>query len=210
MTRGIRLPRVERRQQLLTAAQQVFVETGFHAASMDEIAAKAGVTKPVLYQHFGSKRDLYLAVLDSGARSFLETMQVALESTHNNRDRVQAAIAAYLDFMSREDAAYRLVFESDLANAPDVRERVERVEDIAANMVTKLIADDTGLSDDEASLLAYGLLGLANSAAQRFLTTPGHLDPEDAATVLAALAWRGISGFPKSHPPKASEQDSPE
>ena len=169
---------------------------------MDEIAAKAGVTKPVLYQHFGSKRDLYLAVLDSGARDFLETMQIALESTRDNQDRVQATIAAYLDFITREDAAYRLVFESDLANAPDVGERVRRVDEISANMISRIIAEDTGLLPDEATLLAYGLMGLAQTAAQQFLTTPEHLDRQTAAKLLAALAWRGISGFPKSHPPE--------
>ena len=200
--RGVRLPRSQRRQQLLAAALEVFVHTGFHTASMDEIAAKAGVTKPVLYQHFGSKRDLYLAVLDSGARDFLETMQIALESTRDNQDRVQATIAAYLDFITREDAAYRLVFESDLANAPDVGERVRRVDEISANMISRIIAEDTGLLPDEATLLAYGLMGLAQTAAQQFLTTPEHLDRQTAAKLLAALAWRGISGFPKSHPPE--------
>lgn len=199
--RGVRLPRGQRRQQLLAAALEVFVQTGFHTASMDEIATKAGVTKPVLYQHFGSKRDLYLAVLDSGARDFLETMQIALESTRDNQDRVQATIAAYLDFITREDAAYRLVFESDLVNAPDVGERVRRVDEISANMISRIIAEDTGLLPDEATLLAYGLMGLAQTAAQHFLTTPEHLDLDSAAKLLAALAWRGISGFPKSHPP---------
>lgn len=206
-TRAVRLPRSQRRQQLLVAALEIFVQTGFHEASMDDIAAKAGVTKPVLYQHFGSKRDLYLAVLDAGARDFLETMQIALESTQDNQDRVQATIAAYLDFISREDAAYRLVFESDLVNAPDVRERIHRVDEISGNMISRIIAEDTGLLPDEATLLAFGLMGLAQTAAQHFLTTPDHLDRDSAAKLLAALAWRGISGFPKSHPPEPSPRD---
>lgn len=205
--RSVRLPRSQRRQQLLVAALEIFVQTGFHEASMDDIAAKAGVTKPVLYQHFGSKRDLYLAVLDTGARDFLETMQIALESTQDNQDRVQATIAAYLDFISREDAAYRLVFESDLVNAPDVRERIHRVDEISANMISRIIAEDTGLLPDEATLLAFGLMGLAQTAAQHFLTTPDHLDRDSAAKLLAALAWRGISGFPKSHPPEPRPHD---
>lgn len=210
VTRSVRLPRGQRRQQLLAAALEIFVQTGFHTASMEDIAARAGVTKPVLYQHFGSKRDLYLAVLDAGARDFLETMQISLESTQDNQDRVQATIAAYLDFISREDAAYRLVFESDLVNAPDVRERVQRVDDISANMISRIIAEDTGLLPDEATLLAYGLMGLAQTAAQHFLTTPDHLDRESAAQLLAALAWRGISGFPKSHPPGPDARENNE
>ena len=62
--RGVRLPRSARRAQLLEAAQEVFVGSGYHAAAMDEIAERAGVSKPVLYQHFPGKLDLYLALLD--------------------------------------------------------------------------------------------------------------------------------------------------
>ncbi|MCB0919498.1 MAG: TetR/AcrR family transcriptional regulator [Actinobacteria bacterium] len=193
-----RLPRRQRRAQLLNAAREVFVETGYHAASMDDIAARAGVTKPVLYQHFGSKRDLYLAVLDSGAMAFAESIELALQSTANNQERVTATVSAYLDFMSRDDATYRLVFESDLVNAPDVRERVERVNHMGATMVARIISEDTDLSEEEAMLLAYGLMGMAQSAGHRFLTGHEHIDKHTAAKLVAGLAWRGISGFPRS------------
>lgn len=194
---SVRLPRDARRRQLLDAAREVFVETGFHAASMDDIATRAGVTKPVLYQHFGSKRDLYLAVLDQGSEFFLAAMKDALSSTNNNQDRVRAALNTYLEFMSRDDAAYRLVFESDLVNAPDVRERVDRIGRTGAQIVSQIIRDDTDLSDEESNLLAYGLLGLAQSAAQRYLTGHESMSITDAGKLLTALAWRGISGFPR-------------
>lgn len=204
-----RLPRKERRESLLHAARAVFVESGYHAAAMDEIAARAGVTKPVLYQHFGSKRDLYLAVLDNGAEQFLESVGRALNSTPNNRDRVTATINAYLKFIDHDDEAYRLVFQSDLVNAPDVRERVQRVHALSAEMVSDVIAEDTGLSREEALLLAYGLLGMAQTAGLQWLSTPEGMDRHAATALLSALAWRGISSFPKSHPP-APEQTSPE
>lgn len=196
-----RLPRTERRESLLSAAREVFVESGYHEAAMDDIAARAGVTKPVLYQHFGSKRDLYLAVLDSGAEQFLESMGRALTSTDDNRNRVTATIDAYLKFISHDDEAYRLVFQSDLVNAPDVRERVQRVNRLSAELVSEIIAADTGLSNAEAMLLAYGLLGMAQTAALRWLANPDDMDRDAAAHLLSALAWRGISGFPRSHPP---------
>lgn len=198
-----RLPRRQRRESLLAAAREVFVETGYHAAAMDEIAARAGVTKPVLYQHFGSKRDLYLAVLDNGMEHFTAALGTALRSTDDNRARVTATMRAYLRFMSHEEGVYRLVFQSDLVNAPDVRDRVQRVNAQSADMVSDVIAADTGLSKDESLLLAHGLLGLAETAAMQWLTAPRGLDEESAAHLLAALAWRGISGFPLSHPPVA-------
>jgi AcrR family transcriptional regulator len=189
---------------LLVAAREVFVDVGFHAAAMDDIAARAGVTKPVLYQHFGSKRDLYLAVLDAGVEDFIASVGEGLQSSHDNHSRVTGTIEAYLQFVSQEDAVYRLVFESDLVNVPDVRARVERANALSADLVSDLIAEDTGLSPQEATLLGYGLLGMAQTAARQWLTEPGDIERADAAQLLAALAWRGISGFPMSHPPAAA------
>src|SRR5688572_32250572 len=86
--RGTRLPRSARRKQLLGAAQEVFVAQGYHASAMDDIADRAGVSKPVLYQHFPGKLDLYLALLDEHAKQLVERVQQALESTTDNRERV--------------------------------------------------------------------------------------------------------------------------
>src|SRR3954469_12843976 len=76
--RGTRLPRVARRRQLLSAAQEVFVENGYHAAAMDEIAERAGVSKPVLYQHFPGKLELYLALLDVHVDDMVNRLKEAL------------------------------------------------------------------------------------------------------------------------------------
>src|SRR3954454_16444000 len=92
--RSPRLPRTARRVQLLAAAQEVFVAQGYHAAAMDEIAETAGVSKPVLYQHFPSKLDLYLALLDEHAEGLVTTVRTALTSTSENKTRVQATIQA--------------------------------------------------------------------------------------------------------------------
>ncbi len=199
--RGARLPRRERRESLLSAARQVFVESGYHVAAMDEIARRAGVTKPVLYQHFGSKQELYLAVFDAGVEDVIGAVGKGLKSSPDNRSRVAATMDAYLGFMGQEDAVYRLVFESDLVNLPAVRDRIERVNAQCAEMVSEVIAEDTGLSAEESSLLAYGLIGLAQTAARQWLRSPGGTGRDDTAHLLAALAWRGISGFPKSRAP---------
>ena len=91
---GTRLPRPARRRQLLGAAQEVFVAQGYHAAAMDEIADRAGVSKPVLYQHFPGKQDLYLALLDESIESLIEAVRSALVSTNDNSQRVNATFAA--------------------------------------------------------------------------------------------------------------------
>ena len=196
--RGARLPRSARRAQLLGAAQEVFVSRGYHAAAMDEIAERAGVSKPVLYQHFPSKLELYLAILDQHTGELLEGVRAALESTQDNKQRVAATIDAYYRFVAREDAPFRLVFESDLTNDAGVRERVERVELACAQAIAGVIQEDTGLSRAEAELLGMGLTGMAQVTARYWIGSGGTIPRDAAAALIAQLSWRGIGAFPKT------------
>src|SRR5947207_2947987 len=147
---GNRLPKPARRRQLLAAAQEVFVAQGYHAAAMDEIAERAGVSKPVLYQHFPGKLDLYLALLDESVAALAATVRAALESTTDNKQRVTATFGAFFDFVGGEGEAFRLVFESDLSNEPAVRARLERTLQEGAEMISELIRADAGVSDAQA------------------------------------------------------------
>ena len=157
--RPTRLPRSARRKQLLAAAQQIFVAQGYHAAAMDDIAERAGVSKPVLYQHFPGKLELYLALLDTHCDAIIAKVRDAMLATSDNKERVKGAVQAYFDFVDHESEAFRLVFESDLRNDPQVRQRVERVEQGCIAAVTDTIISDTDLSSDQAELLASGLVG---------------------------------------------------
>ncbi|WP_169789154.1 TetR/AcrR family transcriptional regulator [Nonomuraea candida] len=196
--RGTRLPRLARRRQLLSAAQEVFVENGYHAAAMDEIADRAGVSKPVLYQHFPGKLELYLALLDLHVDDMVNRCREALASTHENKLRVQATFSAFFDFVSSQGEAFRLVFESDLRNVAPVRQRVERSLRECAEMVSELIQEDTGCTSDEAHLLGVGLVGMAEVSARYWVTTQGSIPKDAAEQLMARLAWRGISGFPRT------------
>src|SRR6201992_4058418 len=116
--RGGRLPRGERRAQLLDSALEVCVAQGYHAAAMDDIAERAGVSKPVLYQHFPGKLDLYLALLDQSCDQIISAAAKALESTDDNKQRVTATMHAFYEYVADAEGAFRLVFESDLTNEP--------------------------------------------------------------------------------------------
>ncbi|WP_170981659.1 MULTISPECIES: TetR/AcrR family transcriptional regulator [Nocardioides] len=194
--RGGRLPRRERRVQLLESALEVFVRHGYHAAAMDDIAERAGVSKPVLYQHFPGKLDLYLALLDSSCDAIIENCRLALESTHDNKQRVAAAISAFYDYVGSETGAFRLVFESDLTNEPAVRQHVDRVTTECAAQIADVIRDDTGLPDTAARLLAVSLVGMAQVSARFWLSEAGGLDRDQATALVSGLAWRGIRGYP--------------
>ncbi|PRY01986.1 TetR/AcrR family transcriptional regulator [Allonocardiopsis opalescens] len=198
--RGTRLPRLARRKQLLGAAQEVFVAQGYHAAAMDEIAERAGVSKPVLYQHFPGKLELYLALLDQHSEVLIEKTRAALASTDDNRQRVTATFQAFFDFVAGEGEAFRLVFESDLRNLPAVRERVEDTLRASAELVSQVIHADTDISSDEARLLSIGLVGMAEVSARYWLASTRAIPKDAAEQLMARLAWRGISGWDLTRP----------
>ena len=196
--RGVRLPRRARRAQLLTAAREVFVAQGYHSAAMDDIAERAGVSKPVLYQHFPGKLDLYLALLDESCDAMIDAVAKALDSTEDNKLRVAATMQAFYAYVADAEGAFRLVFESDLTNEPAVRARVDRVTLECAKLIAHVIADDTGLSEEQSQLLAVSLVGMGQVSARYWLHDGGSIPQSDAATLVAGLAWRGIRGYPRA------------
>jgi AcrR family transcriptional regulator len=195
--KALRLPRDERRRQLLNAAHEVFVAHGYHGAAMDDIAEAAKVSKPVLYQHFPGKRELYLALLESHLAALTALLVEAMRSTDDNKLRVHATMRAYFQFIAQDSQAHRLVFESDVSNDPDVSSRLEEFNAHFANSIAGIIAEDTQLSLVEATLLGRGLAGMAQVSARYWLETDGSLDIDSASELIYRLAWRGISRFPK-------------
>ena len=204
LARGGRLPRSARRKQLLAAAQQVFVANGYHAAAMDDIAERAGVSKPVLYQHFPGKLELYLALMDTQAESLSSAVIDALSGTDDNRERIHRVLTAYFRFVEGDerDGAFRLIFETDLGNDPAVRTRVEGVTQTTMKDVANTVASDTGLGRAEAELLATALTGAAQVAARWWLDSARPVSRDDAVRLLEALMWRGISNFPREGEPR--------
>jgi AcrR family transcriptional regulator len=193
-----RLPRDERRAQLLVAALEVFTAAGYHSAAMDEIADRAKVSKPVLYQHFPSKLDLYLAVLDLHIDSLVFAIQKAIAANRDNSARVAATVEAYFGFIDSEGEAFRLLFESDMNVEPQVRERLNRMTYDCAAAISAVISIDTGLGKEESMMLAVGIIGTVQTSARHWLDRDGKIDRRRATELVMNLIWRGISGFPKS------------
>lgn len=196
--RSARLPRNARRVQLLSAAREVFVAQGYHAAAMDEIAERAGVSKPVLYQHFPGKRELYIALIDQHTAELLAAVRRALDSTTDNKLRVAATIQAFFEFIDADGEAFRLVFESDLTNDDEVRALVDHASAAVAQEIADVIREDTGLPEQQAVLLGVALAGMANTTARYWVATGKTIPREDADRLVAQLSWRGIRGFPKA------------
>jgi len=198
--RGGRLPRGERRDQLLATASEVFVDRGYHAAGMDEIAERAGVSKPVLYQHFSSKLDLYLAALQVHGDILVAGVRQALRTTTDNRQRLRSSVQAFFDFIEHDSQGYRLIFENDYSNEPQVAAQVKVATEACTDAVFDLISSDSGLDPHRARMIAVGLVGVSVDCARYWLDAERPISKEDAVDGTVQFAWGGLSHVPRARP----------
>lgn len=193
-----RLPATERRRQLLVVARDVFAERGFHATSMDDVAEAAGVTKPVLYQHFANKRALYIELLDDVAARLLAEITEATARAGRPREQVEYGFAAYFRFVAANQSAFRLMFGASVRNDAEFAVRAERAIAQIAEVVAGLI--DVDAPADQRLALAHAVVGMAEATSRRAVADgDAGADPETLAGWLAELAWYGLRGVATPH-----------
>ena len=188
-----RLPAARRRRQLLEVARRVFAERGFHDASMNDIAIAAGVTKPVLYQHFASKRELFAELLRDVGRDLQDAITKAVTAAETPRQMVELGFSAYFAFVDEHRNAFQLFYGGSMARDTEFAEVVSQTESAVAGLVAGLIEID-GLSDSQRQVLGHGIVGMIEGASIHWLRSASDADPETLAQQLADLAWRGLRG----------------
>jgi AcrR family transcriptional regulator len=201
----MRLPADQRRQQLLDVAREVFARRGFHATSMDEIAETAGVTKPVLYQHFPSKRSLYIELLTDTGDQLLGALTAATQGATSGRERVESGFLAYFRFVSDSRAGFRLLFSASIRTDPEFARVVENVVQAAADVISELI--EIPASDAHRRVLANALVGMAESVGRHTSDDPEsgfEADAEHLARWISELAWFGLRGVRAEEPSQLS------
>ena len=191
-----RLSAQARRAQLLQVARAVFASDGYHGAAMEQIAASAGVTKPVLYQHFESKKELYLGLLEEDMGRLLDEIKRAIETARSNRERIERATGAYFTFIDENEGSFRLLFRETMGSEDEFRRAIERFRDELARAISAVIASETDMPAGEAELLARGVMGIAESAAQWWLDSRS-VARDRVVKDLSDLAWRGLAGVPR-------------
>jgi len=192
-----RLTAEARRAQLLSVAREVFAEDGYPGAAMEKIAQRAGVTKPVLYQHFEGKKELYLALLDSDMSRLLAQVSGAIESAQDNPSRIRKGLAAYFNYIEANVDSFRLLFRETMGADPEFRESIDRFHDAAATSIGAIISDETGKSLELAELLARGIMGMSEAAATWWLDRKQEIEKVELVESLAELAWRGLAALPR-------------
>lgn len=189
---AVRLPAAARRRQLLDSALATFAASGFHATSMNDVAEAAGVTKPVLYQHFSSKRDLFLELLDDVGGQLRNAILAATDAASGPRQQVEAGFAAYFRYVDQHRSAFTVLFGSGVRPDDEFDEAVRRVEAVIAGSVAALI--DADVDDLHRRTIAYGVVGLAESTSRHWIAEDLDLDPDLLARQVAELAWAGLRG----------------
>jgi AcrR family transcriptional regulator len=178
---------------LLDVACVEFAERGFYATSMDDLAAAAGITKPVFYQHFASKRALFIAVLEDVGGRLLEVLTEATSSAQSGRDRVAEGFTAYFRFVESDRAAFRILFGASARNDAEFADVVDAVLDDAAAAVSTLI--ELPGSAEHRLVLAHAVVGMAEGISRHALANADEArDPEQLAHWVAELAWFGLRG----------------
>jgi AcrR family transcriptional regulator len=184
----------ERREQLITIARGLFAQKGFEATSVEEIAARAEVSKPVVYEHFGGKEGLYAVVVDREVRKLLDTVTVSLTAGRAH-ELVEQAALALLDYIESSSDGFRiLVRDSPVGSSTgsfisilsDVGTRVEHI--LAEEFKRR------GLDPKFAPMYAQMLVGMVALTGQWWLDVRRPKKP-DVAAHLVNLAWNGLSGL---------------
>jgi AcrR family transcriptional regulator len=188
---SIRLPAHRRRRQLLDVALEAFADRGYHRTSMNDVADAAGVTKPVLYQHFRSKRALYLELLEDVGERLRDAIDKATAQAANPREQVHAGFLAYFRFVAKQQPAFQLLFGGGARRDEEFADAVRAVELSIADAIAALI-DVEGLDASRRRLLAHGIVGLAEGTSRHWLAHGLEGSPEELAAQVAGLAWAGL------------------
>lgn len=198
MTDTTRRPRMtgkQRREQLLQVGRSLFAEKGFDATSVEEIAARAQVSKPVVYEHFGGKEGLYAVIVDREVDTLMGALTAALARGGHPRVTVEAAAFALLDYIEERTDGFRiLVRDSPVAQATGTFSSL--IGDVATQVEHILTAQFTrqGLDVEYAPIYAQMLVGMIALTGQWWLETrtPGKAE---VAAHLVNLAWNGLQGI---------------
>jgi AcrR family transcriptional regulator len=190
-----RLPRAVREQQMLDAAVQMFSVNGYHETSMDVIAAKAEISKPMLYLYYGSKEDLFGACLDRELSRFIDGVREDIDLEQSPKGLLRNTIVSFLHYIDANRASWIVMYTqatSSLAFAHTVREGRERIIQLVSRMLRAGTRNPEPNTDFE--MMAVALVGAGEAVASRLST--GDTDVDEAAELMINLFWRGLKGAP--------------
>lgn len=185
-----RLSAADRREQLLAVALKVFAQRGYHSTSMNDIADAAGVTKPVLYQHFDSKRALYTATLEAVGESMIAALTNATSASPSGKEQTAAGMVAYFRWVAEDPDAFSLLFGGGTRRDEEFAAVAQKVEKAAAELIAPLI--EAGVDAGYQRMVAHALIGMSEGVSRHLIRSGQKIDPDTVGEQLASLAWAGL------------------
>ncbi|MEE8602879.1 TetR/AcrR family transcriptional regulator [Euzebya tangerina] len=197
----------ERRDQLIGVAKETFAELGYDGASVEEIAARAGVSKPVVYEHFGGKEGIYAVVVDREATRLLDKISAYIDDKNGGRQIINASALAFLHYIEEDPAAFRVLTRDSPASVttPGIAGLLSDVADKAAGVLAAFF-DRSGLDPATAPLYAGALVGMVAYVGS-WWATAREPSAEEVAQHITALAYHGLRDLPH-HPAGGSSPSS--
>ncbi len=187
----------ERRAQLIDVGRDTFADVGYEAATVEEIARRAGITKPIVYGHFGGKEGLYAVVVEREAEYVLNAIEAAI-STGMPRERIESAVLVFLEYVRDHPAGFVLLAR----DSPATSRYSSMLADIASR-VAAIFAEEfahAGYDPANASIYAQALIGMVTYVGQWWHDDRSR-PVEDVARHLSALAWMGLRHLPPAPTP---------
>lgn len=201
-----RVPRMsgpERRQALIENAINAFAEKGYYATTMEGIATSAGITKPVIYQHFKSKRDLFGAILENVSKQMIDTLDNSGRDCMSPEERFTKGFEAYFRFMYENRPAFQLIFSASPRRDPEFRDIVSAIDEHVASSIAMEV--NANIDSDHKRLVASGVIALAEGIARKYLKEHGpEIDEQGRAVAfeyslaclwskrMSSLIWNGL------------------
>lgn len=192
--RRVRMTGAERREQLIEVGRAVFAERGFDGTAIEEIAARARVSKPVVYEHFGGKEGLYAVVVDREVTTLLTMMRNSL-TAGRSRELLEQAALAFLDYIERRPDGFRILARDSPLGAPTASFQ-SIIGDVGSRVQGILAEAFSGRELDPRTAPMYSqmLVGMVGAVGQWWLDTRKP-NREVVAAHLVNLAWNGLSGL---------------
>ena len=169
---------------------QVFARNGFHSTSMNDVADAAGVTKPVLYQHFDSKQDLYLALLEEAGNRLRTAVSKAVAGAATGKAQTEMGFRAYFRWVAEDHDAFLLLFGSRANRDEESTTTIRRITAETAKAIAPLIAAD--IEPEHQRTLAQSLVGLAKGVSRYLVERGDTVDPDVLGQQVADMAWAGL------------------
>jgi len=188
-----RVPRAVREQEMLAVAEAAFAQRGYDAVSMQDIAVRCGISKPMVYAYFGSKEGIYLACIERARRDLYDSVLRAVGQSKKPDERLWLGTLAFFGWVDQNGESYRVLYGPGSVHGEAIAAAISRLRGDQAKLIEQLLAESVAAPDGDLEATAHALVGAAESLAAWWV---GSDEPvERIARRFMSLCWTGLGAM---------------